>query len=156
MDHRDHETFGEGPGFLTREAAGEPDLGPLRHESRHAAQRIGRQAHIGIDEDQQRVPRQMRQMPAGMLLARPARRQRRRRLHPDAGVGDGAHDIRRSVGRVVVEHDDFQIHVAVCQHGVDGGSDLVRLVAGGDQDGDRRFHAAHRRRAVEQQVPYRH
>ena len=113
MDHRDDEPFREGPGFLTREAAGEPDLGPLRHECRHAAQRIGRQAHIGIDEDQQRVPRQMGKMPAGMLLARPAGRKRRRLLHPDAGIGDGTHDIRRPVGRVVVEHDDFQINVAV-------------------------------------------
>jgi hypothetical protein len=155
MDHRDHEPFGKSPRLLTREAAGEPDLGSLRHEGRHAAQGVGGQTHIGIDEDQQRMPRQMGQTPAGMLLARPSLGKRRGRLHPDTRIVDGPHDIGRSICGVIVQHDDFQIHVPVSQHGVHGRSDLVRLIAGGDQDGHRRLDAAHRRRAVEQEVPYR-
>ena len=73
-----------------------------------------------------------------MDLAGPSLRQRRRgeEPHPRVARRMSADDRGRRIGRAVVHHQNLHRHARAGERGVDGGADIVRLVAGRDQDRD--------------------
>ncbi len=105
-----------------------------------------------------------RERVAGMLLAIPAARQRRRRLEAHSRIpgGKAKYDLRRAIGRRVIEHDDFDLDSARGeQAGKRCGNDAL-FIAGWDEHRDRigqnavsHFRtAAGLRLAIEQHVPH--
>ena len=97
-------------------------------------------ADIGIDEKQMRAARDAGQLPAGMRLAGPARRQGGSLGQPDPRVASRLcrDDVTGAVSGAVVHDDDLDRDADACAGGLQSGADVGRLVAGGDQDGDER------------------
>ncbi len=136
-DLRDQDLLGERDGDLPGKARHEIEVAPDQGAVQ-TRRRIGGEADVGIDEEQGSVPRQCRQLMAGMLLAVPPRRQRSAAREPDAGVRPGPlrHDGGGRVGRSVIEDDHLDVRVPLGQRAVQGGRDVAGLVAGRDQDRD--------------------
>ncbi len=132
-------------------------MSPGAHERRDAGERVGREAHVRVDEDQEVVAGALGQHLAGVLLARPAGRQRRRQLQPNARIGGGERRDHgaRAITRVVVEHHHLEVDPAALERGSQRGADLRLLVAGGDQEREPRPCSlpGARRRPVEGEIP---
>ena len=118
---------------LTRSAA------DSSRKCRHPRQRVGREPDVGVEENEQRMRASPGQDPAGVLLAAPARRQRRPRISRTRGrrAGELGDDRRRGVLGVVVEDDHLEIDPATGQCRRDRRADRVFLVPGRNQDRDR-------------------
>ena len=137
MDQRQQQPLRPRHRYLPRESARQPDRMTL-HEPGHARHRVRRQPHIRVHEHHQLVPRQPGQHVAGVLLARPARRQRRRRRHAQPRIGDPAQDSRRAVRARIIQHDQFELHPLAGQHAGASLADIRLLVARRDQHRHRR------------------
>jgi hypothetical protein len=90
------------------------------------------QQDVRVDEDQHAPTRRGGELGAGVRLAREAGNGIRAAQHAQPGIAvcDGAHDLRGTVGRAVVEDQQLQVrHLALVQRGSHGGRDPVRLVA---------------------------
>jgi hypothetical protein len=53
-------------------------------------------------------------------------------------AGDGVDEVAGLIGAAVVDGDDLEVGIVLREEGVEGGGDIGGLVAGGDDDGDRR------------------
>ena len=96
--------------------------------------------HVGVGEKEQVAARLRRPRVQGVVFAEPARRQVGDMDDVQLWVGR-AHTLQNRtsrVGRAVVQGDNFKIWVVLRQNGLEGGPDGVRLVEGGDDDGDLR------------------
>ena len=96
----------------------------------------GRQAHVGIGEEQPIERRCLRQIPASVLLAGPAVRQLRPFQELDTRVGrrDLAHDRRRRIVRAIVEHDHLELDPLARQRCLDGQPDRLFFIPRWDQN----------------------
>ena len=70
MDQRQQQPFGPAYRDLARKTAGQAYVVQV-HEAGHAGERVRRQAHVGVDEDEQFVAGGFGEAGAGVLLAAP-------------------------------------------------------------------------------------
>ena len=72
----------------------------------------------------------------GVLFAAPTCRKRRCAFETHTRVTQGKPlgDCGRAIRRVVVEHDDFEVAVAVFEQGFQRGADVLFLVARGNEN----------------------
>ena len=131
--------FAERADHLARHAA-DHGKAPPRRVRRQRRRRVRRKAHVGVEEQQVRAPRRLGEPRAGVDLAGPARRQRRRgeQAQPRIGGGEAADDGRRRVAAAVVHHQHLDRHAAAGEGGAQAGLDVGLLVPRRNQDGDQR------------------
>ena len=155
MNQRNEQTLAQRAKFLARHAAGQGSTAAL-HETGHPRESIWGEPHVGIDEYQQRMPRELRQDETGVLFAAPAGRQRRRgfEANPVISSREFADDRGSAVGGMIVQDDDFKVATGVGQRRLERRANVLLFVAGGDEDADRicGFGFAIRNWAIDEQV----
>jgi hypothetical protein len=136
-DHRHGQQLADRARLLARHAAHERHAG-IAGVADQRRRRVRLQAHVGVDEQQVRTPRGLREALAGVVLARPSRGAAAAPLQPHARVhrGVGAHDLGGAVGRVVVHDHDLDRHAPASPRRRERVADVDGLVAGRDQDRD--------------------
>jgi hypothetical protein len=95
---------------------------------------------VRVQKQQQGVPRLAGELRARVLLAAPARRQRRAgyQAHALIALRTRAHAVGGVVRGLIVQHDQLQRYSAAGQHAVQCGIDVARFVPGGEQHRNRR------------------
>jgi hypothetical protein len=73
VNQRDQQLFQNSQGFLMRDSTRQVGSRFFK-KSGHARQRVGRHAHVGVEEDEQGMAGLLGQHPASVLLAAPAGR----------------------------------------------------------------------------------
>ena len=126
-------------GELARPRRQEVEPGAPQHRDRRGDGVRG-QHHVRVDEDQHAPPRGVRELRAGVRLARQPRWRRGAGQHPEprVAVGDGADDVRGAVGRAVVEHEQLEVgDAALGQQRCERGDHPVGLVTHRQGEGHR-------------------
>ena len=128
------QSLAAGAKFLPRDPADQYRPRPIQ-ETDHPNQRIRGETHIGINEHQLRKTGPLGENVTGMWFSAPPRRQRRRGLnsHPRVLDRNPPDDFRRSIRRVIIQHNDFELYVAIRQHCEQCRFNVSLLVARGNQ-----------------------
>lgn len=140
IDERNEQLFENCARLLPRETADQRCIA-LLEKPNHPCKSVWFESHVGIEEREDVVPGHLREREAGRLLAAPTVRQRRSRFDPQSRIlgRDLTNNLGRAVGGMVVEYDYFDFDMLGSEDGFDTGCDAQLLVAGGDENRNRRL-----------------
>jgi hypothetical protein len=108
-------------------------VGMHRHRRHHAAERIGQQQIVGIEEDHERRAAGIQTPVARSAHSGPAYRNQ-----PDPRIGNRCHNRRCRIARAIIDHDHLEIGERLPQDAADCFAYVPFHIPGSRDDGDRR------------------